>query len=240
MINDTPVAGSGRHTLARRLGRGLLATVLVAVLGVAAVYGYLAFAEWRDPSGRVFIQVGGQRRYLEQPMALVAPRPAGAAAPVVTATAAPAGRATGPAAGVPLPPQRLVIPTIGVDVPIILADNDHLPQIKAAGWLFRSAFPATAGNTVLLGQLDGNAGVFGRLREMQPGDEIHVGTEGAVHVYVIDTAQIVDNRALEALAPTAEAVVTLITYAGNWNAATRSYDRRLVVRGHYAAALPPR
>lgn len=136
---------------------------------------------------------------------------------------------------IPLPPLKLQVPAIDVDVPVVLADNQHLPRVPLAGWFFKSAFPATAGNTVILGHVNGNAAIFARLHELQPGDEIRVLTETDTHIYIVDTTQIVDESAVEVLAPTPDSVVTLITCAGEWNPVTKSFSERLVVRGHYAA-----
>lgn len=198
--------------------------------------------------------IDGEQRYLEQPMAVVTPAPRAAAShdrapdgdasrlvPSPTPTAGPAATpvATAPTAPVEtaLPPLQLAIAAIGLDGPIVLADNEHLPRIKVAGWLFKSAFPATAGNMVLLGHLDGSAAIFERLHELQPGDEVRVSTANKVHVYVVDSTTIVAETAVELLAPTTDAVLTLVTCAGDWNPATASYSKRLVVQAHYAAAL---
>jgi LPXTG-site transpeptidase (sortase) family protein len=135
----------------------------------------------------------------------------------------------------PLPPLGLVVPAIDVDVPVVLADNQNLPRVPLAGWYFKSAFPATAGNMVLIGHVNGQAAIFERLHEVGPGDEIRVSTGSAVHIYTVDSVLVVDQHAVEVLAPTTDAVVTLITCAGEWNPVTRSFAERLVVRGRYTA-----
>lgn len=254
-----------RWTWRRRLATGALSIVVLVVLGVGGTLGYLHLAEWRNPSGRVYIETNGQRQFLEQPKVVVTPRPrasAAAIAPVTTSTpvvrrpspppAAPATptaiatrSATAPspttiaaAPDVPLPPLHLTIPDIGVDIPIVLADNQHLPRVKVAGWFFKSAFPATAGNMVILGHVNGQAETFARLNELHPGDTIRITTANAVHIYVVDSTQIVDESAVEVLAPTTDPIATLITCAGDWNPAARSFNKRLVVRASYAAVEP--
>jgi LPXTG-site transpeptidase (sortase) family protein len=136
---------------------------------------------------------------------------------------------------VPLPPVGLEIPAIHVSVPVMLATSDSLPHVPYAGWLLRSAFPATAGNVVLLGHLDGDAAIFAQLDELVTGDEIHVLTDTQVHVYLVEWVTTVDAAEVEVLAPTDNAVVTLITCAGDWDRAHHAYTRRLVVRARYAA-----
>jgi LPXTG-site transpeptidase (sortase) family protein len=248
-----------------RRPRRRLRQVLLALLGafgglllfVGGLHAYVLVADWLAPPGRVYVTIDGQQRYLEQPQVVVTPRPQAIASPraaspgppgarqptplparppaPTAAQASPATASSSLAAETPLPPLHLAIPAIAVDVPVVLADNQNLPRVKVAGWFFRSAFPATAGNLVLLGHVDGKAETFGRLAELRPGDQVRVFTADRVHVYVVDTAEVVDDQAVEVLAPTPEPVVTLITCAGDWNPTTRSYNERLVVRGHYAA-----
>ena len=66
----------------------------------------------------------------------------------------------------------------------------------------------------------------------------NVVMSNAVHVYVIDESWTVDDTEVGVLAPTSEPIVTLITCAGDWNPYEHSYNKRLVVRGHYAAVEP--
>jgi LPXTG-site transpeptidase (sortase) family protein len=155
--------------------------------------------------------------------------PNGDAQPTGTAAAAPAR------ADVPLPPVGLQIPAIQLDVPVMLTTSDSLPSRQYAGWFFRSAFPATAGNMVILGHLDGDAAVFSRLDELVAGDELRVLTNDHVHVYIVESTSTVDASAVDVLAPTDRAMATLITCAGDWNWEQQSYESRLVVRAHYVA-----
>src|SRR5205814_543012 len=73
-----------------------------------------------------------------------------------------------------LPPERIRIPRIGVDWPVVLSDITHLPRFNGVGWLQGSAYPGTAGNLVLYGHLDGRYATFGRLHELRAGDEFSV------------------------------------------------------------------
>jgi LPXTG-site transpeptidase (sortase) family protein len=133
-----------------------------------------------------------------------------------------------------LPPLRIEIPDLGVDVPVVLSDPDHLPHQKLVGWLFKSAFPGTAGNLVLMGHLDGPAAIFGRLDELQPGDVIRVSSSRDTFIYVVDETMLVSDDEVRVLAPSDAPIVTLITCAGDWNPDARTDDKRLVVSGHYA------
>lgn len=244
-----------RRRWGRRLAIGLPSAIGGVVLLVVAVNGYLQLSEVRDPSGRVYFYRNGQRQYLEQPRTIVTPppltprpgmtlppptpQPGILPQPEVPRPGVPeAATATAAATDVdqtPLPPLQLLIPAIGVDTPVVLSDTEHIPQIPAVGWLFQSAFPATAGNMVLLGHQDGQAATFGRLHELREGDEIRVVNGAWVHIYAVDSREVVDETAVEVMGPTETSVATLITCAGEWNPATGSYSKRLVVRAHYAA-----
>jgi len=197
----------------------------------------------------VYIVTNGEKRFLEQPHVLVTPRPiaqADSQQTSLSATASTPGASASPSASdstdppdstpslqqTPLPPLHLEIPAIALNFPVVLVDNQHLPRIRLVGWFFRSAFPGTAGNLVLVGHLDGPAQTFGRLSELRNGAEIRVETAKATYVYTVDTSSVVLSSDVGVLAPTTDPVVTLITCAGDWNPVTRTYDRRLVVRGH--------
>jgi LPXTG-site transpeptidase (sortase) family protein len=226
---------------------------------------YLQILETRSPSGHVYFRdSGGSRVYLVQPTAIVTPLPVSAVSPgplpeplhasagavppdgfmhaeatmppVPTSVVAEARLiAPTPRADVPLPPLGLEAPAIGLSVPVRMVTSSSLPRGPYAGWFFRSAFPATAGNVVLLGHVDGPAAVFARLGELQPGDEVHVLTEGMAHIYIVEWTAIVEPSAVEMLGPIEHPVLTLITCFGEWDAARREYDFRLVVRARYAA-----
>ena len=232
------------------VGGGLISTLLIAFLGF---HLYLQVAEWLDPSGRVYVEVDGERIALEQHTEIVTPS-SHEAADTVTATAEVAPAVAGDSARSPsprsaasatakpppvLPPLQLQIPAIELDVPVVLADNQNLPRVPLAGWLFKSAFPATAGNTVLLGHVNGKAAIFQRLAELAPGDEIRVVTAEQVHIYRVRTQEIVPADATQVLLPTTESTITLITCTGDWLPQARTFTHRLVVRGYYTAAEEP-
>ena len=232
-----------------------MGSVVFAFLGFNA---YLQAVEWVHPSGRVYIVVDGDKVYLERPNALVTPMPASPTESRATpATMTPASDQAASVGGlttlpsqaiesgdsaaepvealVPLPPVAIEIKEIDVDYPVVVASNTHLPLQPMVGWYYGSALPGTAGNSVFLGHVDGRAATFGRLHEVTVGDEITIITANAEHVYVVDWIEEVDPTDVGVIGPSDQAVVTLITCAGNWIPSERSYDKRLVVRAHYAA-----
>ena len=134
-----------------------------------------------------------------------------------------------PQSAIVLPPQRLLIPAIGVDWPVVLSDNTHMPRFKGIGWLFGSAYPGQAGNLVLFGHLDGPYATLGRLHELRPGDTFTVATTDGAFTYQVRTTFETTPDDVSVLIPTDTATATLITCAGQWDKVARTYDRRLIV-----------
>jgi sortase A len=129
----------------------------------------------------------------------------------------------------PLPPKRIKIPRIGVDWPVVLSDNEHLPRFKGVGWLLGSAFPGAPGNMVLFGHLDGPYATFGRLHELQPGDEFAVTTDEGEFVYRVRSSFQTTPDDVSVLAPTDTPTATLITCSGRWDPLARTYSHRLIL-----------
>jgi LPXTG-site transpeptidase (sortase) family protein len=109
----------------------------------------------------------------------------------------------------PLPasmPDRLVIPKIGLDAPVHVAPRltiqvgqDLLgfwsaPNEYAVGWHEGSAFLGETGNTVLSGHHNIYGGVFARLVELAPGDEITVYSGGLEFHYVVSQVMKLEER----------------------------------------------
>lgn len=219
----------------------MLALGVAALLLITGWLGLLIVRERVDPSGHVALRVNGERVLLQQPTQLVVPNPgpAGNSSPVGPgkdsgAPSAGVGTAAGPGS-TPLPPLRIEIERIGLDFPVVLADNAHLPIDHTVGWYFQSAFPGTAGNSVFLGHLDGPGATFAHLDQLQPGDRIRIRTQTAILTYSVDELRVIDESAVEVLAPTSTPVITLLTCAGEWDAVHHTYHQRLLVRGHYTA-----
>ncbi|MGH2550601.1 MAG: class F sortase, partial [Thermomicrobiales bacterium] len=92
------------------------------------------------------------------------------------------------------------------------------------------------GNVVLAGHLNYwgiPQAVFFAIDTLQEGDVISVtGEDGELYQYEVQWVQQLDAFASpdEAVAPTDEESLTLITCGGEWNAAASEYDHRTVVR----------
>lgn len=139
-------------------------------------------------------------------------------------------------------PERLVVPSIGVDAPVVVVGLDEDGAMLApdepdvAGWYTFSPTPGNPGNTVLSGHRDwrtGATGVFWRLGELAQGDRISVVlADGSRIDYEVILSVLMrpdDMPIEEVVGQTSEEIITLITCAGAFDPSTRDYDKRRVV-----------
>lgn len=157
-----------------------------------------------------------------------------------------AGKAA--AAGVPAsPPVRIVIPSSGVNAPVIPEglDQQHaleIPPLSApnlAGWYEASAKPGQLGPAVIAGHVDSTTGpsVFFNLRYLVPGDTIFVV---AADRHTVRFTVTWVEEASKTTFPT-QAVygyvpypaLRLVTCGGPFDSATGHYQDNIIV---YAAA----
>lgn len=150
--------------------------------------------------------------------------------------------AAGGDATLPAPPQRLVIPAIGVDAPVGAFDlNPDLSMpVPDTGtlvaWYSFSAEAGADGNAVLAGHRDLNykRGVFYLLDDVQVGDDVWLQDSNDVwRLYrVVWTVSLPDGETpLDAvLGPTDTPSVTLITCSGDFNRGIGRYVERRMVR----------
>lgn len=103
-------------------------------------------------------------------------------------------------------PQRLIIPAIELDAPILPVEAEvvgiaeksfqvwHTPDEFAVGWHITSATLGVVGNTVLNGHHNIQGEVFKRLADLNPGDQVIVESESASHRYVIVNRMILPEK----------------------------------------------
>jgi LPXTG-site transpeptidase (sortase) family protein len=123
---------------------------------------------------------------------------------------------------------RLVIDSIGVDAQVVQLGLDPrgVPQVPNDGatvaWYDFSARPGEGGNAVLSGHVRwaGDPGTFADLDELEEGDVIRLRwTDGEETVYGVSANTLMDAddpQLLQAMGPTAEDTITLITCGGTW------------------------
>ncbi len=144
--------------------------------------------------------------------------------------------------------DRLIIPSISVNAPMTLrvVGGDGVMQnpegpTDVAYYDF-SVFPnmggrpGAGGNTVISGHVDYHdygPAVFWDIRKLEPGAEITIHLrDGSEYKYKVEWNRTVDPASTawnEIVAATPQESVTMITCAGTFDPATRSYDQRRVV-----------
>ena len=223
----------------RRLGYGLAGGLILLAVSYGATFAFLGWREAVAPATRqILVLRNGQQIPLFQPPVAAAPLvPSGPAAAKDSPSRPVSGTASRPAPAT-LPPLQLQIPRLGLDWPVVLSDNDHLPRFQGVGWLLGSAFPGAAGNMVLAGHLDGRYATFTRLHELQPGDRFSGTTPEATTSYRVLSLHQTRADDVAVLAPTSTATATLITCSGPWDASLRMYEQRLIVSAVYEATGP--
>lgn len=136
------------------------------------------------------------------------------------------------------PPNRLVIPALGLDAPVEPVGMEPsgvgagvfewaVPNHRAAGWLNTSATWGQVGNTVLAGHHNIQGEVFRGLWDLAPGDEVVLWAGGQARRYRVgdvlilpEKDQPLETRLRNAayIQPTPDERLTLITcwpYSGN-------------------------
>ena len=156
-----------------------------------------------------------------------------------------------PAAG---PPNRIVIPSINLDAPVVqigwhieeqgglIVSVWDVPD-NAAGWHETSAYPGQTGNVVLNGHHNIRGEVFRYLIDLEPGARIQLHADGKVYYYNVAEKQILKEKGQPAevryqnaqwIAPTQDERLTLVTC---WPYTSNSH-RLIIVASPYQPTLP--
>lgn len=171
-----------------------------------------------------------------------APLPAATAAVAPTAAvASPAARA--PAVADPQRPARIVLPAIGIAVPVVAVGVDdrgemEVPEdVRTVGWYrFGPAPGAPSGSAVLSGHVDDRVqgrGAFFDLGKLAPGDTVEVvDAEGRTLRYRVDGVKRIPKETLPVdtlFTRDGPPHLTLVTCGGSFDRATRNYRDNVVV-----------
>lgn len=208
----------------RRWHYGLLTVALISIAaGAAAAHQLLGEqAQGKAPGQPVYPSS-------PPPTALVT-APAVPAAPMPTSTPS-ASRL----------PARLIIPKLGVDAAVERVGLDANGNVgvpaspQDVAWYELGPAPGEAGSAVIDGHLDWTSGpaVFYNLWRLRPGDEIQVQLEdGKVLRFLVTGSNLyaaTERPPADLFASWGPPRLSLITCAGLWDAAHRSYRERLVV-----------
>lgn len=105
---------------------------------------------------------------------------------------------------------RIQIPAIGADAPVVQGDSWEQLK-KGVAQHIGTPNPGESGNIVLSGHNDVFGEVFRYLDRLNPGDNVILFTSQRQYTYVITGTQMVEPTAVEVMAPTPDARVTLIS-----------------------------
>ncbi len=125
--------------------------------------------------------------------------------PLVQSMPAPAVPTQGPRQA-----QRIVIPAINVDAPIVQGD-DWEQLKKGVGQHVGSGDAGQPGNHVLTAHNDIYGEIFRSLDMLQPGDEVQIQTVSEIFTYVIMETRVVEPTEVSVLGPTEGPTITLIS-----------------------------
>ncbi|MGA2285807.1 MAG: class F sortase [Dehalococcoidia bacterium] len=147
-----------------------------------------------------------------------------------------------------VPVDRLLIPAISVDAPVVAKAVDSNGQMPAPDGPQQVVYydfsalpglggsPGAGGNTVLAGHVDYHdygPAVFAKLNDLKQGDQITVRLrDGTQYTYATQSNRTVNPSATsfnEIVAATPQESLTLITCAGSFDSSTRQYDERRIV-----------
>ena len=105
---------------------------------------------------------------------------------------------------------RIQIPAISVDSPIVQGDGSEQLK-KGVAQHIGTPNPGENGNIVLSGHNDVYGEIFRYLDRLRPGDSVILFTNRRQYTYIIIGTQMVEPTAVEVMAPTPDARVTLIS-----------------------------
>lgn len=140
-----------------------------------------------------------------------------------------------------LGPNRLRIPSLGIDAAIqwVGVDSEGRMGVPSnytdVAWYEDGPAPGTRGNAVLAGHFDSTTGpaVFYHLGDLKPGDEIVTATaDGQEYRFIVIDSEVydTDEAPLERIfGPADRPYLNLITCDGVFDRSLRQYDQRLVV-----------
>ena len=119
-------------------------------------------------------------------------------------------------ANIPLPTpgpeqaNRIQIPAIGVDAPIVQGDGWEQLK-KGVGQHIGSTDPGEKGNVVLSAHNDIFGEIFRDLDRLKPGDEITIYTNQRAYSYVVSDSEIVEPTQVDIMENTSQPTLTLIS-----------------------------
>jgi LPXTG-site transpeptidase (sortase) family protein len=144
--------------------------------------------------------------------------------------------------------MTIEIPTLGVKFPIVGAKINNktwdLTWLKdSVAYLEGSAYPTTAGNTVLTAHVQDankNLGPFSDIKGMTVGQNIYIHVNGQTYVYQVQESRKISSTSIAGMFKHEEdSWITLVT-CEDFNAKTGLYSTRRMVRAVLISVIPSR
>ncbi|MCL7427501.1 class F sortase [Streptomyces sp. YS415] len=148
----------------------------------------------------------------------------------------------------PASPQRLDIPGLGVQAPVVArgldaqgaVDPPPFEQPGIVGWYAAGAAPGARGTALMVGHVDTETrpAVFYKISALKPGATVRViRDDGRVAEFTVDDVQVVTRElfdARQAYGPRepGRSELRLITCGGTFDRASRSYTANVVVSAY--------
>jgi len=145
-------------------------------------------------------------------------------------------------------PQRLDIPDLGVQAPVVARGLDRqgaidpppFDQAGVVGWYASGAKPGAAGPALMVGHVDTETrpAVFYKLSVLKPGETIRViRDDGKVAEFTVDDVEVLrrdrfDARQAYGQRRPGRAELRLITCGGTFDRSSRSYTANVVVSAY--------
>lgn len=156
-----------------------------------------------------------------------------------------------PPAAEPLPPalpQRIDIPGLGVQAPVVARGLDRDGAIEAppyeqagvVGWYAAGVKPGAAGAALMVGHVDTETrpAVFYKLSALKPGETVRViRDDGRVAEFTVEDVQVVAREHFDAaraygVRDRSRAELRLVTCGGTFDRASRSYTANVIVSAY--------
>ncbi|MEU0002965.1 class F sortase [Streptomyces sp. NPDC006314] len=145
-------------------------------------------------------------------------------------------------------PQRIDIPRLGVQAPVVArgldargaVDPPPFDQPGVVGWYGSGTPPGAAGAALMVGHVDTETrpAVFYKLSTLEPGQTVRVvRSDGRIAVFTIDDVRVLPRDGFDAgraYGPhvPGRAELRLITCGGTFDRATRTYSANVVVSAY--------
>lgn len=137
-----------------------------------------------------------------------------------------------------IPKLKIKMPVTGVPLVNGLWKVDWLTGV--GGWLQGTAFPGLAGNSVITSHVvtsTGADGPFARLNTLAVGDKFFITAFNRQYVYQVKSVSNIAPDDSSVFKHSDKSVVTLMT-CSKYNATTKQYDARLVVKAELVQVNP--